>query len=226
MSVYWSKTCAACLLLFATSSPARGSTIYPEQLERGVGLSKAPECITCHATSRGGPNTARKPFALTLKRLGLEGEARVASLEAAIISAENQASDSDTDGATDVAELLAGTSPNDVDAPAPESAVPEGTWFNASAEEPESEPEPESAAGCGIAKRGDEGAAWAALLVIFAFALRTAPSASVWRSAAARRRNAGRGPSWLEPRPASSLQSDTRLRVAAGRARSRPPGPT
>lgn len=111
--------------------PASGmaSTIYPRTIERGVGLTAAPECTLCHTTNRGGTNTASKPLAATLMSLGLEGGANSDALEVAIVTAEAESTDSDAGGVPDIDELLLGTDPNEPADDAGDAPPPAGRWF-------------------------------------------------------------------------------------------------
>lgn len=112
---------------------AAGSTIYPNALARGVGLAAAPECTVCHTTNRGGANTAEKPLAETLVSLGLEGGANSSALEAAIVAADTDGTDSDLGGAADIDELLLGTDPNSSADDSGEAGAPAGEWFDGAA---------------------------------------------------------------------------------------------
>ncbi|HTV24970.1 MAG TPA: hypothetical protein VMG12_40030 [Polyangiaceae bacterium] len=62
-------------------------------------------CVICHTSSRGGQATAVRPFAQTLRPLGLNRGRDVAALQGAL-AALPDTTDSDEDGAPDKEELM------------------------------------------------------------------------------------------------------------------------
>lgn len=156
---------AALLVLSPTCAAA--SSRYPQALENGVGLASEPDCTLCHRTSRGGPNTATKPFARNLVALGLEDGGNVASLQAAILAAEEENSDSDGAGSPDLDELALGTDPNDAADDLAETTTRSGTWFE-SQDAGVSAIHATCSTGDGAVVRSSTRGAWPLLLVLVA----------------------------------------------------------
>ena len=98
------------LALFVCAAPAIASEAYPQHLAAKYALECVPGCQICHLDAGGGPQKINRQFGFNLKLAGL-GIQDVAGLDAALAK-YNATLDSDSDGATDLVELAAGTDPN------------------------------------------------------------------------------------------------------------------
>jgi hypothetical protein len=105
----WIVGAIAGLAVLLSSSTSGASALYPTALDELLELDAVPKCVLCHATEAGGAGTAVKPFAQTLKTLGIEGGSNEASLKSAI---NKNIFDTDRDGVADVQELKEGSDPN------------------------------------------------------------------------------------------------------------------
>ena len=96
------------------ASVAHASPTFPDAVATHLALPTAPDCLLCHVGGRDTANasTARQPFAVTVKAHGARAE-DVASLLAALDGVKADKTDSDGDGNPDIAEVVAGTNPND-----------------------------------------------------------------------------------------------------------------
>jgi hypothetical protein len=107
--------------LLGASQRAHASPAFPEALRSKLGLVQAPGpapgCRLCHQTDAGGLKTVTEPFGRAVLAAGAVGGS-VPSLQAALDTLSAQATDSDFDGVSDIAELEAGSDPN---------TAPEGT---------------------------------------------------------------------------------------------------
>lgn len=95
--------------------PTLGSLSFPNEMKKHLNLADipppAPGCRICHKDDKGGVMNVNKPFGRTMMDLGLKG-ASLPSLRGALDAVEAAASDSDTDGTSDITELREGTDPN------------------------------------------------------------------------------------------------------------------
>jgi hypothetical protein len=90
------------------ASDARATPEYPLVLDATFGTSCAnpnSRCVICHTSSRGGQATAVRPFANTLRPLGLTRGRDVGALQGALARLPDT-TDSDDDGAPDKDELM------------------------------------------------------------------------------------------------------------------------
>jgi len=103
------------LALLASSTPALGSLLFPEEIKKHLDLAEvpppAPGCRVCHKTDEGGFKNVTKPFGRTMMGFGTTASS-VPAMLAALDAAEEAGSDSDRDGTPDVTELREGTDPN------------------------------------------------------------------------------------------------------------------
>ena len=99
------------LLAMVVAPSARASESYPTALEAALDMSCPPACTTCHTSSSGGELMANTPLGISARRAGLE-YCNTRQLRDVIATLEANATDSDSDGVPDVAELRAGTDPN------------------------------------------------------------------------------------------------------------------
>jgi hypothetical protein len=101
------------LLLLLVASPAFATDTFPATIQAKYGTADLhPElCALCHTNGITGSGTVNTPFGRAMRMHGLMPN-DVASLQAALDALAMEAVDSDGDGATDVAELMANTSPN------------------------------------------------------------------------------------------------------------------
>ena len=105
------------VLLPVTSADA--SNGFPDAIRTTLQLPDGPACTLCHNGDEGGLDTVITPFGVTMLRLGVVAT-NVSSLNAALLTAEAEGSDSDFDGTSDIEELRLGLDPNDgVDLPTP-----------------------------------------------------------------------------------------------------------
>ena len=104
------RSCVALALVAA--APALASKEYPADIKAALSACATPQCTICHSTAKGGAGTATEPFSITMQNAGLTGSSNAASLQSALQTVEQQSSDSDGDGVTDVAELAQGSDPS------------------------------------------------------------------------------------------------------------------
>jgi hypothetical protein len=107
---------------FLLALPALGSPNYAPEIQARLSLGAPPSCTICHATELGGDNTVNKPFGVSIQRLGAAGDNDLGALRRALSSADEEATDSDGDGVTDLDELRDGSDPNRVDREPPMAA--------------------------------------------------------------------------------------------------------
>ncbi len=101
------------LLLLVIAAPAFATDTFPATIQTKYGLADLPPelCALCHTNGITGTGTVNTPFGRAVRMRGLLPN-DAASLNAALDALAADAVDSDNDGVTDVAELMAGTSPN------------------------------------------------------------------------------------------------------------------
>jgi MYXO-CTERM domain-containing protein len=97
-----------------SATAALSSSNYPGEVSNHLGgTTPIPSCTACHTSNAGGGGTVTPAFGLAMLDQGLSGGGDVAALTAALDALEAAGTDSDTGGVGDVAELRAGTNPND-----------------------------------------------------------------------------------------------------------------
>lgn len=99
------------LFLFLVAAPAWASAQFPPTIKAKYSLAAEPPCAICHTNGITGIGTVNTLFGTALRMHGLVAGSD-ASLNAALDALAAQNVDSDGDGVTDVAELMAGTDPN------------------------------------------------------------------------------------------------------------------
>lgn len=90
------------------SGEALATPDYPLVLDATFGTqcpNPNSRCVICHTSARGGQATAVRPFATTLRPLGLTRGRDIGALQAAL-AALPDTTDSDDDGAPDKEELM------------------------------------------------------------------------------------------------------------------------
>ena len=97
-------------LLF--SPVALASDPFPETVRAQLNLATAPLCTLCHETMIGGLGTVIKPFGVTVQKKYGATMQDIQGLRNALMQMQVNGDDSDEDGVSDIAELLAGTDPN------------------------------------------------------------------------------------------------------------------
>jgi uncharacterized protein (TIGR03382 family) len=93
------------------STSAIASSVFPGAIATHLGGPR-PSCTVCHTSNSGGSGTVTQATGIALKALGLVSSDTDA-LNAALDALEAAGTDSDAGGEGDVAELRAGTDPND-----------------------------------------------------------------------------------------------------------------
>lgn len=99
------------------SLPALASSSYPAAIQTKYSLAAPPaqSCALCHTNGITGAGTVNTLIGTALRARGLTGGDNAAALTAAFDQLATDAVDSDGDGTTDVAELMAGRNPNVAD---------------------------------------------------------------------------------------------------------------
>jgi hypothetical protein len=96
-----------CLASASWLGPAQATPEYPLVLDATSMTNcgePAARCLVCHTTARGGQGTAEQPFALELRKLGLN-RGRDPNLLRSVLARLADATDSDKDGLPDKQEL-------------------------------------------------------------------------------------------------------------------------
>ena len=101
------------LLLLLVAAPAFATDMFPAAIQSKYMLGDLPPelCALCHTNGITGRGTVNTPFGRALRMNGVMPN-DTASLNAALDALAAASIDSDGDGVTDVAELMANTSPN------------------------------------------------------------------------------------------------------------------
>lgn len=99
------------LLFVLVAAPAWATDQFPGVIQTRYSLAAAPACNLCHTNGITAVGTVTTPFGAALRAKGLVAN-DVASLNTALDALTTGMVDSDGDGVTDVAELMAGTDPN------------------------------------------------------------------------------------------------------------------
>jgi hypothetical protein len=100
------------LAALVAPAPAAASQIYPDHLVTKLQMPCAPGCQLCHLDASGGPLKINAKFGTAAKMAGATGLLATDKLDAALAAMQAAGTDSDGDGAGDVAELESGTDPN------------------------------------------------------------------------------------------------------------------
>jgi len=95
----------------ALPAAAHASTIFPSEVQSHLGLKSVPACTLCHQTLSGGFGTATQPFGATARNNGAVALS-TSSLDSALDKMKASGVDSDGDCVGDIAELIAGTDPD------------------------------------------------------------------------------------------------------------------
>jgi hypothetical protein len=90
---------------------ARASPEFPGEVQERLAMPCVPQCTLCHLDTNGGKGTVVQPFGQAMMAVGLVGN-HVETVDVALVTLEQASSDSDADGAADVAELREGKNPN------------------------------------------------------------------------------------------------------------------
>ena len=101
------------LFLLLLAAPAWATDAFPGAIQSKYMLADLPPelCALCHVNGITGVGTVNTPFGKSMRMNGLLPN-DTASLNAALDALAAASVDSDRDGMTDVAELMAGRSPN------------------------------------------------------------------------------------------------------------------
>jgi hypothetical protein len=98
-------------LLVLAGARAHATPTFPEVVNTKLALTTAVSCTLCHTDPGGGAGNVTQPIGVSLFARGMVPYDE-ASLQTAVDKLTTDAVDSDTDGATDIDELKAGTDPN------------------------------------------------------------------------------------------------------------------
>jgi hypothetical protein len=136
------------------SAVAEASPSYPMLIEQDLGLTcSPPPCTICHRDNNGGLGTVVTAFGRSMMGFGLVAESP-AALKSALEQEEQTHTDSNGDGVTDIAALMACEDPNQVQVG--DGGAGEGGGANS---ELNVDPTPEY--GCAIGRAASrEGAPW------------------------------------------------------------------
>jgi hypothetical protein len=104
-------TLLAIPLVLALASTAEAQPEYPSAIEQHLGLGYTVPCSVCHDKGNTGSGTVTTPFGWAMRGQGLVAD-DPSSVNAALDALKSAKTDSDGDGADDIAELVAGTDPN------------------------------------------------------------------------------------------------------------------
>jgi hypothetical protein len=96
--------------LFVTSA-AGATENFPPAIANHLQLSYEPSCALCHVGAKTGGGTVTTPFGRSARDRGLVEE-NTEILNAVLDQMRTERVDSDSDGVTDVEELVASTDPN------------------------------------------------------------------------------------------------------------------
>jgi len=100
---------ALAVALFAL--PAAASDTFPARIQKDLGLPEKPDCVLCHETEKGGTNTVKTYFGVSMRQAGLKA-GNLGLLDEALMKLEAAGTDSDGDDVPDIEELKKGRNPN------------------------------------------------------------------------------------------------------------------
>ena len=100
-------------LLLLLAAPGWASSTFPGDIQSKYSLAGPPptSCALCHTNGITGLGTVNTPFGKAVRMRGAV-QTDATKLAAALDAMAAEGVDSDGDGVTDVAELMAGTDPN------------------------------------------------------------------------------------------------------------------
>lgn len=163
------------LLMLMTAPAAHASATFPSAVQSKLGLAHVPEpspgCRLCHQTDAGGLKTATQPFGRAVLRAGAVGGS-VPSLLDALDILQDQRTDSDFDGVSDIDELKAGTDPNTRPAPSEMPQMPDMPEMPNQGTIPDPRPVPLPQTGCTLSGRPTPGGSTLASVLLLGLAAR------------------------------------------------------
>ena len=102
------------IVALCLAAPVQAAPDFPFEMYRLLKTPTIPSCVLCHASSAGGNGTITTPFGNAMYVRGLDAQ-NLSSVNEALLVMQSEAVDSDSDGTTDLDELVAGSDPNGID---------------------------------------------------------------------------------------------------------------
>jgi hypothetical protein len=98
------------LIALLAAAAVQATPRLPAEVRSDLALSYTPQCSLCHLRGNTGAGTEQTPFVLSARALGFDGNQR--TLGTVLQQMQALKIDSDSDGVSDIEELIRGTDPN------------------------------------------------------------------------------------------------------------------